>query len=276
MGTSEVRPPAVAGRFYPAKPATLNRDLESYLGSAAPEIPKRVDNALGCVVPHAGFMYSGHVAGAVYRKLSRRPRYIIIGPNHFGRGAPLAIMSSGAWATPLGEVPVDHALASALRAAFPMLSDDPAAHAEEHSLEVQLPFLQHEVKDFRFVPVLVGVRGYEALELLGHCVAEVAGAASNEVMIIASSDMNHYESDSITRMKDGKAIERILALDPQGLHDVVRQEKISMCGCGPTVALLIALKQLGARRAELVKYATSGDVSGDRNAVVGYAGIIFS
>jgi AmmeMemoRadiSam system protein B len=275
MEAPVLRRPAVAGRFYPAQPEILNRDLQDYLESGAAPFLK-VEGALGCVAPHAGYVYSGHVAGAVYRKLPPRSSYIILCPNHFGRGAPLATVSSGAWLTPLGEVPIDDALASALLDACSLLADDPVAHSEEHSLEVQLPFLQHTVKEFRFVPVSVGVGGYPALELLGHSIAQVARAASKPVMIIASSDMNHYEPDNITRIKDRKAIDMILALDPRGLYDVVNRETISMCGYGPTVAMLTAAKDLGARQAELVKYATSADVSRDRSSVVGYAGIIVS
>ena len=275
MESSLLRPPAVAGKFYPVQPEILKRDLDKYLSSSEEPSPK-IKHALGCVSPHAGYMYSGHVSGAVYRKLPPHSLYIILCPNHFGRGAPLAMMSSGAWLTPLGEVQVDQTLAAAVRDCCHIIKDDPVAHSQEHSLEVQLPFLQHQVKDFRFVPVSVGVGNYAALEILGHCVAHVVRTAKKPVMIIASSDMNHYEPDAITRIKDRMAIEKILALDPRGLHDVVRQEKISMCGYGPTIAMLTAVIDLGAKNAELVKYATSADVSGDRSAVVGYAGIIVS
>lgn len=275
MESPLLRPPAVAGRFYPAQPEILKRDLDKYLNASDPPSLK-IERALGCVAPHAGYMYSGHVAGAVYQKLPPRFSYIILCPNHFGRGAPLAMMSSGAWLTPLGEVRVDQTLAAAMRDSCHLILDDPVAHAQEHSLEVQLPFLQYQVKDFRFVPISVGVGNYAALEILGHCVAHVVKTAKKPVMIIASSDMNHYEPDGITRIKDRMAIDRILALDPRGLHDVVRKEKISMCGYGPTIAMLTAVIELGGRNSELVKYATSADVSGDRSAVVGYAGIIVS
>lgn len=274
MSTPTIRPAVVAGRFYPAQPEVLKRDLENYLDGAAEE-PK-IEGALGCVVPHAGFVYSGRVAGAVYRKLPARSSYIILCPNHTGQGAPLAMMSSGVWQTPLGEVSVDQSLAAVMGSSCHLLTDDFVAHAKEHSLEVQLPFLQHQVKDFSFVPVAVGVGNFAALEFLGHCVAHAVEIATKPVMVIASSDMNHYEPDGITRIKDRRAIEKILALDPQGLHDVVRQEKISMCGYGPTIAMLAAVLELGAKKAELLKYATSADASGDRGAVVGYAGIIIS
>jgi hypothetical protein len=220
-------------------------------------------------------MYSGHVAGAVFGRLPKRPTYIILCPNHTGRGAPLAIMSSGEWLTPLGRVPVDSALARLLRRSCHLLMEDAEAHEDEHSLEVQLPFLQRSVGEFKFVPIAIGVGGYSGLESLGHSIAQAVGP-TGAVMIIASSDMNHYEPDSLTRQKDRKAIDKILALDAPGLYEVLRHEDISMCGYGPTIAMLTAAKDLGAQGAELIKYATSADTSGDRDAVVGYAGIIVS
>lgn len=186
------------------------------------------------------------------------------------------MMSGGSWLTPLGEVAVDSQLARAVRQGCHLIMDDPDAHAEEHSLEVQLPFLQREVKEFTFVPIAIGVTGCAALEAVGRGLARAVRNAPGPALIIASSDMNHYEPDSITRIKDRKAIDKILELDPQGLYEVIRREDISMCGYGPTIAMLTAAKELGAQRAELVKYATSADASGDRSAVVGYAGIIVS
>jgi len=272
MPLPAIRPPAVAGRFYPGRPEALGRQLDQYLGKEA----EKIDGALGCVVPHAGYMYSGHVAGAVFGKLPKRSSYVILCPNHTGRGAPLAIMSSGEWLTPLGRVPVDSALAQLLRRSCHLLMEDAEAHEDEHSLEVQLPFLQRSVGQFKFVPIAIGVGGYSGLETLGHSIAQAVKPTSGAVMIIASSDMNHYEPDGLTREKDHKAIEKILALDPPGLYEVVRREDISMCGYGPAIAMLTAAKDLGAQRAELIKYATSADTSGDRDAVVGYAGIVVS
>jgi len=270
-----VRQPAVAGRFYPGRPETLTRDLEKYL-APPPEAAEKVASALGCVVPHAGYMYSGHVAGAVYRRLPARTSYVILCPNHSGRGAPLAMMSSGSWLTPLGQVPIESALAREVHASCRLVTDDAAAHADEHSLEVQLPFLQRTVKEFTFVPIAIGATRYAGLESLGRGLAQAARRVQQPFLVIASSDMNHYEPDSITRVKDGKAIEKILALDPEGLYDVLQREDISMCGYGPAIAMLTFAKEMGARQAELVKYATSADTSGDRSAVVGYAGIVVS
>ena len=264
-----VRQPAVAGQFYPARREALLNDISRYVGT-----PTEPLAALGCIVPHAGYMYSGHVAGAVYARLKLPSRYIILCPNHTGRGAALAIMSEGEWATPLGNAQIDSELATALKDTSPLLDEDSIAHRNEHALEVQLPFLQKLVgNDFRFVPITVGTGSLEALEELGNAIAEVVESTDDDVLIVASSDMNHYESDSITREKDSHAIERILTLDPAGLHQVVRRERISMCGYGPAVAMLTAARELGARKAELIRYATSGDISGERDAVVGYAGI---
>jgi len=266
---STVRPPAVAGRFYPARPEVLMRDVQSYLAADGRKI-----EAAGCVVPHAGYMYSGHVAGAVYARLALPNRFIILCPNHTGMGKPLAIMSEGMWATPLGEATIDHELAVELRSAFHPLAEDAAAHRAEHALEVQLPFLQTLQRNFSFVPIAVGVSSYEPLAALGEALAQVVAAHAEKTLIIASSDMNHYESDAVTRIKDSKALEPILRLDPRGLFDVVVNEEISMCGYGPAVAMLTAARRLGAESAELIKYATSADVSGDRDTVVGYAGLI--
>jgi hypothetical protein len=275
MQTSAVRYPAVAGRFYPAKPATLTRELDEYL-SPEGAAPAKIEAALGCIVPHAGYMYSGPVAGAVFQRLPARASYIILCPNHTGRGVPLAIMSKGEWQTPLGAVPIDSALAASLQHSCHLLMEDAKAHEDEHAIEVQLPFLQRQVGAFTFVPIAIGVSRYAALEALGHGMAQALKTSAGPVLIVASSDMNHYEPDDVTRVKDRKAIDQILALDPAGLYEVLREEDISMCGYGPAVAMLTAVKDLGATRAELIRYATSADASGDRSAVVGYAGVVIS
>jgi len=226
------------------------------------------------MVPHAGIMYSGHVAGAVYGSLELPTHFVILCPNHYGAGAPLAIMSAGVWETPLGDVPIASKLAQELKQACSRLEEDVEAHRFEHSLEVQLPFLQYLLHEFYFVPIAIGLGEYAVLEELGHGIAAAIETAAQPTLVVASSDMNHYESDERTRAKDRKAIDRILALDPKGLLDTIRREDISMCGYGPTIAMLTAAKNLGASQGELVHYATSGDVTGDRAAVVGYAGII--
>jgi AmmeMemoRadiSam system protein B len=269
MMHATIRHPAVAGRFYPRDPDDLRDDVQSYCSPLQESIA-----ALGCIVPHAGYIYSGHVAGAVYARLDVPRRCILMCPNHTGLGHPLAIMSDGVWETPLGLMPVDTELARALKQLFPLLGEDSDAHRAEHAAEVQLPFLQTRRPDCTFVPIAVGTGKYQLLETLGEAIAEAVKGLGEPVLLIASSDMNHYENDTVTRHKDFKAIERILVMDPRGLFDVVMNEDISMCGFGPAVAMLNAARRLGATETKLIEYATSGDVSGDRERVVGYAGII--
>ncbi len=264
-----IRPPAVAGRFYPSDPKDLTRQIEEFTSSAT---EKR--RAIACVVPHAGYVYSGGVAGAVYSALEIPTRCILLGPRHFQQGQPMAILTEGSFQTPLGEARIDSAMAEELARACPLLREDTVAHAREHSLEVQLPFLQQIAPDFRFAPVVLATDRYDAMAELGRAVAHVVRAHREPVLVIASSDMNHYESDALTRAKDKKAIARILALDPRGLYDTVRGEGITMCGYAATVAMLVAARELGAKEATLVRYATSGDVNGELDEVVGYAGII--
>lgn len=269
--SAPIRYPAVAGSFYPRKPDVLLRDLHSYTAVLGDKI-----KALGCVVPHAGYMYSGHVAGAVYARLQLPRRFIILCPNHTGWGQPVSIMSEGRWLTPLGEAAIDTGLATTLKANCPLFSEDAEAQRREHALEVQLPFLQSLLPDFTFVPITIGVGRYDPLKQVGEAMATVLKDCKDEVLVIASSDMNHFENDSTTRAKDAKAIERILELDPAGLFRVIKGENVTMCGYGPTIAMLTAALALGAHTALLAKYATSGDVSGDFDRVVGYAGVIVS
>jgi len=270
MASTILRHPAVAGRFYPGDPDDLRSEARDYLSQTT----QRPVKAIGCIAPHAGYMYSGHVAGAVFARIEIPERCVVLCPNHTGMGRALAVMSEGSWQTPLGEVPIDAQLAGALKERFPALQEDSAAHRAEHAAEVELPFLQLRQPRLRFLPIALGTAQFEVLAELGTALAEVIASQEESVLIVASSDMNHYESDAVTRAKDHRAIERILTLDARGLFDVVTQQDISMCGFGPAVAMLTAARQLGAKSAELVKYATSGDVSGDRDMVVGYAGMV--
>jgi MEMO1 family protein len=266
-----IRPAAVAGRFYPSDPLRLKKEVDEF--TAAPAASAKT-SALGCIVPHAGYVYSGRVAGSVYSSLNLPLRFILLGPRHYPQGERLAMLSEGTWETPLGEARTDTALAAELKNAFPLLREDAVAHAPEHSLEVQLPFLLRLVENFAFAPVLIGADRFDVLESLGQAIASVVRKQNDAVMIVASSDMNHRESDAITRVKDRKAIDAILALDAHRLYDTVRRERISMCGYGPAVVMLTAARELGAKKASLVRYATSADVTGDYDDVVGYAGII--
>jgi MEMO1 family protein len=278
---SDLRTPAVAGRFYPALPDELLRDVREYLSADDKAIVSTRSTVIGCIAPHAGYIYSGGVAGAVYRQLNIPKTCLILCPNHTGKGQPLAIMANTTWRSPLGDVSPNFDLAEELLRRFPALQEDANAHRSEHAIEVQLPFLQTLQPDLKIVPIAIGTRDFDVLHDLGAALADAIanregadGKRDQTVLIIASSDMNHYESDAITRAKDQKAIERVLAMDPHGLWDVVMHEKISMCGMGPAVVMLTAAKRLGAKSATLVKYATSGEVSGDFESVVGYAGII--
>jgi MEMO1 family protein len=264
-----LRRPAVAGRFYPGKREELQKTIEGFL-HPVPKVP-----VLGAIIPHAGYMYSGHVAGAVYEHIQLPQRNIVLCPNHTGFGTPLSIMQSGTWLTPLGEIEIDEELSNALMQSDPDLQNDSEAHRSEHAIEVQLPFVQHIAgRSAKFVPIVVGTGDWGELEELGRAIGQVVKTVAGDVLIVASSDMNHYESDAVTRVKDQKAIEKVLMMDSPGLYDVVHRENISMCGYGPAVVMLNAAKMLGASGADLVRYATSGDVSGDFDRVVGYAGMV--
>ncbi|HZV86047.1 MAG TPA: AmmeMemoRadiSam system protein B [Candidatus Binatus sp.] len=269
-----LRLPAVSGRFYPSDPAELAA-LVRECAKFDDELTEPV-RVKACLVPHAGYVFSGRVAGAAYARIAFPKKILVLGVRHYPHGEKAAILSSGAWRTPLGDALIDEPLAEALRAACPLLREDSVAHSSEHSLEVQLPFLQVIKPDFTFVPVALGTVRFEDLVSVGEAIGRVLAASSEEILLLTTSDLNHYENDATTRVKDHKAIERILGLDARGLYDTCRNEAISMCGLGPTVAMLTALQSLGAARAELVRYGTSGDVSGDFNAVVGYAGMLFT
>jgi hypothetical protein len=267
-----LRLPAVSGRFYPSNPAELTALVRQYSSRDQNAEPTR---AKACLVPHAGYIYSGHVAGAVFARTALPKKILILGVRHYPHGANAAILSSGAWRTPLGDAPIDEVLAQALSAACPLLREDSVAHSTEHSLEVQIPFLQVLLPRFAFVPIALGTVRYEDLVTVGEAIGRVLAVSSEEILLLTTSDLNHYENDATTRAKDRKAIDRILELNTRGLYDTCRSEAISMCGLGPAVAMLTALQSMGATRGELVRYATSGDVSGDLSTVVGYAGMLF-
>jgi AmmeMemoRadiSam system protein B len=267
-----VRLPAVAGRFYPSDPAELSAQINEYVISKH-ATPAR--NVKSCLVPHAGLMFSGHVAGAVFSSIRIPKRVVILGVRHRPPGSPAAIVSNGAWRTPLGDAEIDYELAEKLEAACPLLTEDAVAHSKEHSLEVEIPFLQVLANDFRFVPIALGTAHFETLVTVGEAIGGVLAMENQEILLVTSSDLNHYEDDATTRVKDRKAIEQLLSMDARGLYDVCRKEEISMCGLGPAVAMLTALQVLKASDAELIRYATSADRSGDPSAVVGYAGMVF-
>ncbi len=263
-----IRRPVVAGKFYPSAADELERQIGGYM---TPGAEKR--RVIGIVSPHAGYVYSGRVAGDVYSRIVPGSSFIIMGPNHTGMGLPVSVYSDGEWEVPNGIVEVDSSLASLIMRRCGFAHDDYSAHLYEHSLEVQIPFIKFLVRDPKIVPVVMMEDDIEVLRDLGEAVAD-AVASSSGTIIIASTDMTHYESDESVRRKDSMAIRSILDLDPLGLYEVVRKEGISMCGFAPTVSLLFAANRLGAKKAELVRYATSAEVSGDYSHVVGYAGIL--
>jgi MEMO1 family protein len=267
-----IRLPAVAGQFYPADPQELSALIQKFTVRPKGATLLRVR---ACMVPHAGYVYSGQVVGAVFARIALPKKILLLGVRHQPRGEPLAILSEGVWRTPLGDVPIDGQLAQKLREACPLLREDAVAHSREHSLEVELPFLQQIDPNLSFVPVAVGSLQYEELEQTGKCIGRVLTESGEDVLVVTSSDMNHYEDDETTRWKDHIAIEALLQLDARKLYHVCREEDISMCGLGPAVVMLTAMNELGVKHAQVVHYATSGDVSADRSAVVGYAGMIF-
>ena len=268
------RPPAVAGIFYEGSPDRLQAQVRKCIEVNPPVATK--ERFIAAVVPHAGLMYSGHVAAAFYAAAELPKRFVILCPNHTGAGHYAAINRGGEWRTPLGTVPVDEDLADALMRRTPLLAEDSRAHAREHSLEVQLPFLQQLAGSFSFVPICLATHRYELCEEIGNALADAVAAAEEPVGILASSDLNHYQDQQVTLQKDQAAIDAVLDLDPRELWRVVDAKDISMCGFIPTTTALVAAKKLGATKARLLKHATSGDVNHDYSAVVGYASIVIS
>ncbi|MBI2002432.1 MAG: AmmeMemoRadiSam system protein B [candidate division NC10 bacterium] len=264
-----IRRSAVAGSFYAGTRDRLRLQVEDLL-------PREVtrERAIGVVAPHAGYVYSGRVAAAVYSRVELPETFVILGPNHTGLGAGAAIMTYGQWETPLGAVRIDADLGKAILAHSSVLEEDHLGHLREHSIEVQLPFLQYFERPFTFVPICLFSHEYAACQDVGQAVAQAVQEAGKRVLLVASTDMSHYTSREEATLKDRKAIDAILALDPEGLHRVVRKEGISMCGFHPTTAMLVAAKALRATQADLVMYTDSGEVTRDLQEVVAYAGLV--
>ncbi|MDE7241251.1 AmmeMemoRadiSam system protein B [Desulfovibrio sp.] len=271
-----VRQPVVAGRFYPGNPEALRGAVRGFLAaSEEASLPGRSRKAWGCMLPHAGYVFSGAVAGATLDGLTLPGRLVILCPNHTGRGQPLGVWPGGAWLTPLGQVPVDEDLARALMAAGGGFSPDVHSHLGEHSIEVVLPFLQVAARGpLAIVPVCVGTRHPGAVARAGEALAAVLARPENaDAGVVVSSDMNHYEDVRRTEQKDALALERALAGDAPGLLRVVEEADISMCGAAPLALALHAARRLGDVRVELAAHDTSATASGDTQHVVGYAGL---
>lgn len=263
------RTPAVAGQFYNGAASRLKSHVERYIIQGAVK-----EKVIGIMSPHAGLMYSGAVVGAVYSSIQFPKTFILLGPNHAGLGANVSIMSSGEWEIPTGTFYIDENISKNIMQEVSYVSEDIQPHAAEHSLEVQLPFISYFSDRVKIVPMIVmGVALEECREIgegIAHCIKKV----DYSVVIVTSSDMSHYVSDDVARRLDGFAIDEIVNLNPEGLYSIVRKKEISMCGLLPTVIMLYAALALGAKEAKLVRYATSGEVSGDYESVVGYAGVI--
>lgn len=264
-----IRKPYVAGQFYPGR---RNELRETIAGLTLREAAAA--KAVAVVSPHAGYIYSGPVAGAVFSSVNVPGTAVILGPAHHEIAPLFAIQTSGSWLTPLGESPIEEALAARIAAGCSFVEEDEEAHLREHSLEVQLPFIQYFRPEAAIVPICVSYEArYDHLEALGRALAGAVRESGRETLIVASTDMSHYVSRKTAEKKDMTAIRKVLDLDPAGLFETVTAERISMCGFQPTAASLVAALALGASKAELVRYATSGDASGDYSQVVGYAGI---
>jgi AmmeMemoRadiSam system protein B len=259
-----VRPPAVAGLFYPRDSAALAREMDRCLRPG----PARA--AIGIVAPHAGYSYSGATAGIAFGAVEVPRLVIVISPNHTGDGPPMSIYPRGLWKTPAGEIPIDEEVSARLAKLDPELELETSAHESEHGVEVEIPFILRRNPESRLVAIVLATQDFAKMERLGAALAQVEGA-----LLVASSDMNHFEDDATTRAKDRRALDRLVALDERGLDEVCRRERISMCGRAPAVAMLVAVKKLGARKAELLDYRTSADAGGDTERCVGYAAVRF-
>jgi hypothetical protein len=246
------------------------------ISKLTPQSPAERCDAIVAVSPHAGYIYSGGVAAEVFARINIPKDIIILGPNHHGAGDQLALMAEGEWEMPFGAVPINEELAATILQHSELIQADNRAHIPEHSLEVQLPFLQYHRQDIAIVPICVSYISFEDCRQAGEDLADAVKEYNRPVLIVASTDMTHYESRESASRKDKMALEHIAARNPQALYDTVVGNRISMCGIMPTTIALTAANKLGAQKAELVRYTDSGETSGDTGHVVGYAGYIIS
>ena len=264
-----IREAVVAGQFYPGSPVRLKEMIAGMVNDKAIK-----EDIIGLISPHAGYIYSGSVAGAAISRIKFKDTFIIMGPNHTGLGKPFSIMTEGNWQTPLGDIKIDSELGKRILVSSRYLEEDHNAHRFEHSVEVQLPFLQYFNDSFKLVPIVLSHASGAIYKEIGREIATAVRELKREVVIIASSDMTHYEPQESANRKDKYAIEAILNLNEDELLRRIEELNITMCGYAPAVSLIAAAKELGANKAELAKYQTSGDTSGDYSSVVGYAGVI--
>jgi AmmeMemoRadiSam system protein B len=281
---AKVRRPTQAGTFYEGTAESLKGQIENcFLHELGPgKIPETVKtgprHVLGLVCPHAGYMFSGPVAAHAYYKLASDGKpdvAVIFGPNHTGYGSALAVMNEGSWRTPLGDVEVDSDIANQIVHESRIVDVDESAHRFEHSIEVQLPFLQYLYgSNFKIVPICFLMQDLSSAREVGKATAKVL--VGKNAIIIASSDMTHYESQESASKKDRLVLEAVEAMDEAKLYSIVETQSVSTCGYGPIIALITAAKNLGAKEAKLLCYKTSGDVIGDYSSVVGYAAVCFT
>ncbi len=277
---SRIRRPAVAGIFYPRDPFELNQAIERSFkdqrfgpNKLPPSGSKR--RIYGIVSPHAGYLYSSAVAANGFYEVSSMEfdDVVMIGPNHYGIGTGAAIMNTGLWETPLGQVEINQELSSVISKNSEIIDLDDLAHSKDHCLEVQLPFVQYIKKKFRIVPIILIMQDRQTAEDIGRSIAQ--SITNTKSLLIASSDFTHYESNSEAHRKDMELIKDILSLDILKFYTTLERENVSACGYGAIASVMTAAKNLGATKGELLKYATSGDIIGDTNTVVGYSSIVF-
>ncbi|MFZ5775609.1 MAG: AmmeMemoRadiSam system protein B [Thermodesulfobacteriota bacterium] len=266
-----LREPAVAHQFYPGDPAVLRHTLDQLVPVVAEKQP-----AIALIAPHAGYVYSGGVAGETFASVTIPSDIVLMGPNHHGYGAPISLMTHGGWRMPMGNVPINNTLAGLLLKRSRLIEEDTLAHRFEHSLEVEVPFLQHLQPSLTITPLVISHLSYSSCQEVGEAIAAAIEEYGRPVLIVASSDMSHYESRESASAKDSLAMERVLAMDPEGLYRTVMDRRITMCGIMPATIAMVAAIRLGAKQARLVRYTDSGEVSGDTRQVVGYAGMAIS
>jgi AmmeMemoRadiSam system protein B len=266
-----LRKPVVSGQFYPANKEALASLIDSFLPKTAKKMSARA-----IILPHAGYIYSGKVAVETVSRIMPAKRLVILGPKHSSGGEDFALWAKGGWITPFGEIKIDQDLASRILAKGNYIKEDYLAHQPEHSIEVELPILTRLFGVFEFVPIACQVSTLEIYQSVARELYEAIKPIKEQVLLIASSDMTHYSPDEICRRKDRAALDSIIALDLEALIEKVIKEDISMCGIAPVVILISCLKHLGAKKAQIALYQTSGDINADYSSVVGYAGVIFS
>ncbi len=268
-----IRIPAVAGRFYPSAPDRLDRELNQYM-SATAELQL---DLVGGIVPHAGYMFSGRTAGQLYGSMVTAPKTtIIIGPNHTGMGAPISLADHKSWETPLGNTRINREFIETLHNKSDLYQLDNLAHQSEHSLEVQLPFLQNLNKDMNIVPICLGISDFDLCRKLAHSLVETVEELSlDKVLVLASSDMSHFISEEEAARLDQEALKKALSLDAQALFKTVRDKGISMCGVIPACVVIEYLSRLDSVKSRLLQYTSSAEVTGDKNSVVGYASVAY-